>query len=88
MSSSLSLSQRAHAMPASPIRRLAPYAVEARRRGLVVHGLNIGQPDIPTPKVILDRIRAFDEPYIAYGPSQGLPEFQDRKSTRLNSSHG
>lgn len=77
MSSSLSLSQRAHAMPASPIRRLAPYAVEARRRGLVVHGLNIGQPDIPTPKVILDRIRAFDEPYIAYGPSQGLPEFQD-----------
>ena len=73
----LPLSQRAAAMPASPIRRLAPYAVEARKRGLTVHGLNIGQPDIPTPQVILDRIRSFDLPYVAYGPSQGLPEFQE-----------
>ncbi|MEO5989936.1 MAG: pyridoxal phosphate-dependent aminotransferase [Candidatus Eisenbacteria bacterium] len=74
---SLSLSQRATAMPASPIRRLASHAAVARERGLTVHGLNIGQPDIPTPQVILDRIRAFDQPYVAYGPSQGLPEFQD-----------
>lgn len=71
------LSQRAAAMPASPIRRLAPHAVEARRRGLVVHGLNIGQPDIATPQAILERIRTFDLPYLAYGPSQGLPEFQE-----------
>lgn len=77
MSLSLPLSRRAAQMPASPIRRLAPYAVQARERGLVVHGLNIGQPDIPTPQVILDRIRAFDQPYVPYGPSQGLPEFQD-----------
>lgn len=77
MSSPLPLSYRAAVMPASPIRRLAPYAVDARKRGLVVHGLNIGQPDIPTPQVILDRIRAFDLPYVAYGPSQGLPEFQE-----------
>ncbi len=77
MHSSLPLSHRAAAMPASPIRRLAPYAVDARKRGLVVHGLNIGQPDIATPQVILDRIRAFDQPYVAYGPSQGLPEFQE-----------
>ena len=64
-------------MPASPIRRLAPYAVAARKRGLVVHGLNIGQPDIPTPQAILDRLHQFALPYVAYGPSQGLPEFQD-----------
>lgn len=69
------LSRRAATMPASPIRRLAPYAVEARKRGLEVHGLNIGQPDIPTPQAILDRYRTFPESYVPYGPSQGLPEF-------------
>src|SRR5580765_1731457 len=70
-----SLSQRAVEMPASPIRRLAPYAVEAAKAGKTVHGLNIGQPDIPTPKAILDRLRAYDGRNVPYGPSQGLPEF-------------
>ena len=69
------LSQRAATMPASPIRRLAPYAVAARQRGLEVLGLNIGQPDIPTPQVILDRFRQYASPYVPYGPSQGLPEY-------------
>ena len=69
------LSQRAHAMPASPIRRLAPFAAEARRAGKKVYSLNIGQPDIPTPKEILDRLRSYDERNVPYGPSQGLPEF-------------
>jgi aspartate aminotransferase len=69
------LSQRAATMPASPIRRLAPYAVAARKRGLEVHGLNIGQPDIPTPQVILDRFKQYAAPYVPYGPSQGLPEY-------------
>lgn len=70
-----SLSRRADHMPASPIRRLAPYAVEARRRGVTVHGLNIGQPDIPTPPQILQRYGTYPEKYVPYGPSQGLPEF-------------
>ena len=61
-------------MPASPIRRLAPFALEARKKGLVVHGLNIGQPDIPTPQVILERFKQYAQPYVPYGPSQGLPE--------------
>jgi aspartate aminotransferase len=69
------LSHRAAIMPASPIRRLAPYAVEARKRGLVVHGLNIGQPDIPTPKAILDRFKQYPSDHVPYGPSQGLPEY-------------
>jgi aspartate aminotransferase len=68
------LSRRAAATPASPIRRLAPLAAEARRRGLVIHGLNIGQPDIPTPQPIHARLRAWPERHVAYGPSQGLPE--------------
>jgi aspartate aminotransferase len=62
-------------MPASPIRRLAPLAVEARRAGKKIYELNIGQPDIRTPDEILARLREFDEPNIAYGPSQGLPGF-------------
>ena len=69
------LSQRALAMPASPIRRLAPFAAEARRAGKKVYSLNIGQPDIPTPKEILDRMRSYDDRNVPYGPSQGLPEF-------------
>lgn len=68
------ISRRAMATPASPIRRLAPLAAEARRAGRVIHGLNIGQPDIPTPAAILDRFGTFPEKYVAYGPSQGLPE--------------
>ncbi len=71
----LRLSRRALAMPASPIRRLAPHAVEARRAGKKIYELNIGQPDIPTPREILDRIRSYDARNVPYGPSQGLPEF-------------
>jgi aspartate aminotransferase len=69
------LSRRAAAVPASPIRRLAPLAVAARKSGKTVHPLNIGQPDIPTPQAILDRVRSFREVNVPYGPSQGLPEF-------------
>jgi aspartate aminotransferase len=75
MSTLSALSKRAQAMPASPIRRLAPLAEQARRAGRTVYGLNIGQPDIPTPRPILNRLRGYDAAYIPYGPSQGLPEF-------------
>ncbi len=68
-------SRRALAMPASPIRRLAPHAVEARRAGKRIYELNIGQPDISTPREILDALHAYDARNIPYGPSQGLPEF-------------
>src|SRR5262249_18734828 len=69
------LSQRAGPMPASPIRRLAPFAVEAQRAGKTVYALNIGQPDIATPKEILDRLKDYPDRFVPYGPSQGLPEF-------------
>ncbi len=71
------LSHRARIMPASPIRRLAPLAAAARAAGKTVYALNIGQPDIETPRVILDRLRSYDGRLIPYGPSQGLPEFID-----------
>jgi len=69
------LSRRAEAVPASPIRRLAPLAAEARRAGKTVHPLNIGQPDIATPAEILARLREYRDVNVPYGPSQGLPEF-------------
>ena len=75
------LSRRAIAMPASPIRRLAPHAVLARQAGRTIYELNIGQPDIRTPREILDRIHSYDARNIPYGPSQGLPEFIEALGT-------
>jgi aspartate aminotransferase len=74
MTDSSRLSRRAQGMPASPIRRLAPLAAAARKAGKTVHPLNIGQPDIPTPAAIRERIRTYDAANVPYGPSQGLPE--------------
>lgn len=58
-------------MPASPIRKLVPYAEEAKRKGKVVYHLNIGQPDIETPEVVRDAIRGFDETVLEYSLSEG-----------------
>lgn len=65
------ISARARDMQASPIRKLIPYAVAARKKGINVFPLNIGQPDIPTPAPIRDAIRNFDQEVLAYSPSQG-----------------
>ncbi len=81
MSPAFPLSQRAVAMPASPIRRLAPFAVAARAAGKTVYALNIGQPDIATPAAIRDRFRQYEEAYLPYGPSQGTPEFLEALRT-------
>lgn len=81
MPTTLPLSRRARRMPASPIRRLAPLAVSARKAGKRVFGLNIGQPDIPTPAALLDRLRAYDKANVPYGPSEGLPELLDALHT-------
>jgi aspartate aminotransferase len=64
-------------MPASPIRRLAPFARDAVAAGRRVHHLNIGQPDIASPPEMLERLRTYTECNVAYGPSEGLPEFVD-----------
>lgn len=65
------ISARARDMQASPIRKLIPYAVAARKKGINVFPLNIGQPDIPTPAPIREAIRNFDQEVLAYSPSQG-----------------
>ncbi len=73
----LHLSARANAMPYSPIRKLVKYADEAKKRGIHVYHLNIGQPDIDTPAEFFDAVHAYQEKVIAYGNSQGLAGFLD-----------
>ncbi len=67
----MQMSKRISGFQASPIRRLVPYSRDAERRGVHVIHLNIGQPDIRTPREALDAVHAYDEPYIAYGLSEG-----------------
>ena len=58
-------------MPFSPIRKLAPYADAAKRNGIHIYHLNIGQPDIKTPQCGLDALKAIDRTILEYSPSQG-----------------
>mgnify|MGYP003424511397 FL=1 len=66
-----SISKKAMEMPLSPIRKLVPYSDAAKQRGIKVYHLNIGQPDIPTPDVMVDAIKNYDEKVIAYSHSAG-----------------
>ena len=59
-------------MQSSPIRKLAPYADAAKRQGIHVYHLNIGQPDIKTPVCGLDAMKAVDRTILEYSPSQGM----------------
>jgi len=69
------ISQRGITTPESPIRKLAPYAAQARARGIKVHNVNIGQPDIVTPPEFYQAIREHVDKVLRYGPSNGLPTF-------------
>ncbi len=79
------LSNRGHDAPASPIRRLTPFADAAKERGLVVHHLNIGQPDIETPPAMLAAYRAYDERVLAYAPSDGFRDYRERLAAYYSS---
>jgi len=63
-------------MPASPIRKLVPYAEEAKRKGIKVYHLNIGQPDIPTPEVAMNAIRNIDLKVVEYSHSAGNESYR------------
>jgi aspartate aminotransferase len=63
-------------MPASPIRKLVPYAEKAKKAGKTVYHLNIGQPDIETPQVALDAIHNFDHKVIEYSHSAGFESYR------------
>jgi aspartate aminotransferase len=74
----LSISHRGQQMPASPIRKLVPYAEAAKKRGTKVYHLNIGQPDIETPKMVLDAVRNSDFKVLEYSHSAGNESYRKK----------
>lgn len=89
--SSLQISMRGLQMPASPIRKLAPLAEAAENRGIKIYKLNIGQPDLPTPRKALDALKTIDRTTLEYSPSQGyrslrekLVQYYDRYQIKLS----
>ncbi len=61
----------------SPMRKFAPYANEAAKQGKKLYHLNIGQPDIATPKAYFEAVKDFSQPVLAYAPSDGVPVMID-----------
>lgn len=74
----LSISQRGQRMPPSPIRKLVPFAEAAKRKGIRVYHLNIGQPDIETPKACLDAVRQSDFRVLEYSHSAGHESYRKK----------
>lgn len=72
------ISHRGAQMPPSPIRKLVPFADAAKKRGTKVYHLNIGQPDIETPKAILDAVRHTDMKVLEYSPSAGFESYRKK----------
>ncbi len=72
-----SLSSKAGSMPASPIRKLVPFAEAAKKRGTKVYHLNIGQPDIETPMVVREAMKAQDARVIEYSNSEGMLAYRE-----------
>lgn len=70
------ISVKGQSMPQSPIRKLVPFAEEAKSKGRKVYHLNIGQPDIPTPEVALERIKNVSEKVIEYSHSAGNESYR------------
>ncbi|UEG51212.1 pyridoxal phosphate-dependent aminotransferase [Ferruginibacter lapsinanis] len=74
----LSISHRGKKMPSSPIRKLVPYAEAAKKKGITVYHLNIGQPDIETPKPILDAVRNSTFKILEYSHSAGNLSYRQK----------
>ena len=67
-------------MPSSPIRKLVPFADAAKREGVKVYHLNIGQPDLPTPQKALDALKSMDRKILEYSPSDGFLSLRQKLS--------
>ena len=74
------ISVKGQLMPESPIRKLVPYAEDAKKRGINVFHLNIGQPDIETPKAALDAVKQNDIKVLSYARSEGSEEYRKKLS--------
>jgi aspartate aminotransferase len=88
----LSVSNRGKIMPASPIRKLVPFAEAAKKKGIKIYHLNIGQPDIETPPQILDAVRNSDFKILEYSHSAGNESYRKKlveyyHSVNINVDH-
>ncbi len=72
------ISDRGVQMPPSPIRKLTPYADQAKKKGLKVYHLNIGQPDIETPPSIIEAVHDANVKVLEYSPSQGFESYRQK----------
>lgn len=80
------LSRKGADMPASPIRKLVPYAEDAKKKGIKVYHLNIGQPDIKTPKIVADKIQAMKIDVLEYSNSEGIASYREGLRDYYNDS--
>lgn len=74
----LEISKKGRLMPESPIRKLVPYAEAARKRGVKIYPLNIGQPDIETPEVAMNAAKNFESKVIEYSHSAGMQSLREK----------
>ena len=81
------ISEKGRLMPASPIRKLVPFAEEAKRRGIKIYHLNIGQPDIETPTVALDAIKNNTLKVIEYSHSAGNESYRKKLAGYYQKHH-
>ncbi len=81
------ISNKGSQMPESPIRKLVPYAEKAKKRGIKVYHLNIGQPDIKTPEVALNAVKNFDVKVLEYSHSAGFESYRTKLSAYYK-NHG
>lgn len=72
----MDISKRGRTIQASPIRKFKPYADRAIEKGIHVYFLNIGDPDIPTPRPVLDAFHNYNDEVLSYGPAQGFLELR------------
>jgi len=87
----LHISHRGQTMPPSPIRKLVPYAEAAKKKGITVYHLNVGQPDVETPKSMLDAVRHANFKVLEYSHSAGnesyrkkLVEYYEKQHIHIN----
>ena len=88
-----SISNKGNLMPESPIRKLVPYAEKAKKKGIKVFHLNIGQPDVETPKSALKAVKNADIKVLAYSKSEGdlnlrekISDYYARHNVEISSS--
>ena len=83
-----SISRRGQSMPPSPIRKLVPYAEQAKVRGIKVYHLNIGQPDIRTPENVLQAIQTADIKVVEYSHSAGMESYRRKLAEKYYAKYG